>query len=520
VLLELGDDQEQVTALLASHVGGDVPYEDFIKWLMRSPSAGSLHADPLEQVAGVFRSFDVKNSGRIPLRAMSRVLKELSSSTIAESDAENLFGAGCTILEDVAQRELDGQDMVNYEEFLAWLFEQAQMASPTRKRAAAPGSRSYFAGARTEVPKVNRKIGDDSEPEAKWETLQGFREQHAGNRDLLEQLRNKVLVCKNCAKPCAYTMLSCNGCGASLEEIPLSYNDNVFMGFIYGVGRGKFPYKISVRRESPSYLAFDDPLSMSPLHLCIIPTSVYVADWRYLFTNPAKGRQIVDELADFGAKAAVEQYWSDDAFRSHYFGDSPLPETTEEVLESVAAGFNFPPSMYQLHLQFIHYPLFPFHACKALQGIHFTRNRFFIIEYIRAALAACCEKDVCFEIHEHTDIDEVIRKIAALGIDYDAFHTRFLKRNDILATQYNCWQETDFKYTVKDGTVIDNQTCQPLLGQDAKALQAADDKFLRSYGRPYINGDCNQPTLSLYRYAKAPHEVKDFSLLPKTPRPV
>jgi len=283
------------------------------------------------------------------------------------------------------------------------------------------------------------------------------------------------------------------------------------MGFIYGVGRGKFPYSISVRKESPEYLAFDDTLSMSPCHLCIIPASVYIPDWRYLFKDPRAALKIVDELADFGAQAAMEHYWSNDSFREHYFGDAPVPTTTQEMLANVAAGFNFPPSMYQLHLQFIHYPLFPFHACKASQGVHFTRRRFFSFEYVRAALA--CGEAARMDIHEHTDIEGVIARIAALGIDYDAFHERFLQRGSALAARYDCWREKDFDFTVSEGQVVDNQTRQPVLDQDAKALQSADTKFLSNYGRPYNNGDFNQPTLSLYRYAKASHEVKDFALV-------
>ncbi len=61
------------------------------------------------------------------------------------------------------------------------------------------------------------------------------------------------------------------------------------MGFIYGVGKGKFPYTISMRLQTEKFLCFDDPLSLATCHLNAIPTDVYVPDLRYLFADPERG---------------------------------------------------------------------------------------------------------------------------------------------------------------------------------------------------------------------------------------
>merc|ERR1719433_2083186 len=59
-------------------------------------------------------------------------------------------------------------------------------------------------------------------------------------------LYNDVLVCPNCSKACAFTLVSCNSCGTSLYGVPITKSENVFSAFLLGVrkaGKG-FPYKI------------------------------------------------------------------------------------------------------------------------------------------------------------------------------------------------------------------------------------------------------------------------------------
>eukprot|EP01050_Picozoa_sp_SAG11_P054684 SAG11_NODE_33008_length_279_cov_1.250000_1_plen_92_part_11 len=72
------------------------------------------------------------------------------------------------------------------------------------------------------------------------------------------------------------------------------------MGFIHGVARGDFPFRISLRAESgeQSFVVFDDPLALSRCHLCAIPTDAYVPDVRALFQRPARGLALVEALDD------------------------------------------------------------------------------------------------------------------------------------------------------------------------------------------------------------------------------
>lgn len=54
---------------------------------------------------------------------------------------------------------------------------------------------------------------------------------------LKTQMYNKVRKCA-CGKPNAYTLDTCNACGKSIADTPISTTPNVFMGFVYGNGTG------------------------------------------------------------------------------------------------------------------------------------------------------------------------------------------------------------------------------------------------------------------------------------------
>ncbi len=168
---------------------------------------------------------------------------------------------------------------------------------------------------------------------------------------------------------------------------------------------------------------FDDLLSLTTCHLNSIITSRYIPDWRYLLKNPEQGKQIIDNLFDHcwkvtysikfdskclncfysipfhitcffkvhvfetvtvwltdwltetghHAQVLKEQFWSDEAWRSKTLKDASHSFNSEEQLERelkkhVCAGFNYPPSQYQLHLQFMLPPFLPFQYSLYLQG--------------------------------------------------------------------------------------------------------------------------------------------------------
>ena len=90
------------------------------------------------------------------------------------------------------------------------------------------------------------------------------------------QLFNDVKKCAACGKVCAVTMKACNGCGDSLVETPITKTNNVFLGFVHGVAKGPFPFRISTRSETERMLVFDDPLAITRAHTCAIPTDTCV----------------------------------------------------------------------------------------------------------------------------------------------------------------------------------------------------------------------------------------------------
>lgn len=351
------------------------------------------------------------------------------------------------------------------------------------------------------IPHVDQLSGPGTK--AKVETIAEFRAKYS--EEVSARLLNKVKKCP-CGKACAFTLAICNSCGASLQDVALSYTDNVFMGFIYGIGKGNFPYTISLRAETEDFLCFDDPLALSVVHLNAIPTSLYIPDCRYLFADPKRGLEVLDKLFETAAEAALKSYWSDEVFRNKFFaGESP--PTLEQIRDDIAlCGMNYPPSVYQLHLQFIHPPILPFHYAQARDENHFHHGRFFPLEYLRAAL----EKgdDARISITETTDIQEIIQKMNGLGVNYDEFQIRLLRRARRLQERFKPWKEEDFECVVVNGKVFSLQGFREE-ALDAKVLHAEDTKALQNYGRPY-DKESQKPTGQYYRYAKEPSEVKSF----------
>lgn len=192
---------------------------------------------------------------------------------------------------------------------------------------------------------------------------------------LKRQMKNKVRRCP-CGKSVAYTLPSCNLCGTSLAGVPITFIDNVFTGFVYGIERcAQFPLTVSIREQSPEFLVFDDLLALSPCHLNVIPTRAYIPDWTFLLKRPAEGLALIIEMHGRCASVLRSQFLSNPAFRNGIIrGGSAIPDS--ELVASVAAGFNIPPSQYQLHLQFIMPPLLPYQHLMYLRGNHYTKVQF------------------------------------------------------------------------------------------------------------------------------------------------
>ena len=99
-----------------------------------------------------------------------------------------------------------------------------------------------LAGAKSEsFPATEGRVGGSETPAFDGD-VSAYVE--AGNDS--SQLFNKVKKCGNaaCGKVCAVSMLDCNGCGQSLEGVQESSSNNVFMGFVHGISKGPFPFKV------------------------------------------------------------------------------------------------------------------------------------------------------------------------------------------------------------------------------------------------------------------------------------
>ncbi len=94
--------------------------------------------------------------------------------------------------------------------------------------------------------------------------------------------------------------------------------------------------------------------------------------WCLLARSPPQTLSVVEQ-----------QFWP---LRSSLFAGQ-LP-SKDALRQHVCAGFNYPPSQYQLHLQFMVPPFLPFQWLACLKGVHFTPGRFFPFEYVRAVLSA------------------------------------------------------------------------------------------------------------------------------------
>eukprot|EP01126_Amoeba_proteus_P058247 TRINITY_DN749_c0_g2_i5.p1 TRINITY_DN749_c0_g2~~TRINITY_DN749_c0_g2_i5.p1 ORF type:complete len:285 (-),score=45.28 TRINITY_DN749_c0_g2_i5:556-1410(-) len=214
------------------------------------------------------------------------------------------------------------------------------------------------------------------------------------------QMKNKVKKCPNCKKAVAYTLLRCNGCGEHLTS-DISYTNNVFTGFCYGIAKGPFPFTISTRFTSPDVLVFDDPLSLTPCHVNVIPTNVFCPDWRYLLLKPKEGLELLRKMYNASWKVVCEQFLSDKVWKNKILKGN-MDENT--LRKHLCVGCNFPPSQYQLHLQFILPPFLPYQYHLYLDGLHFTYGRFFPFEYIEAVL----ELNEAYPVQEKTEIEDIL----------------------------------------------------------------------------------------------------------------
>lgn len=339
-------------------------------------------------------------------------------------------------------------------------------------------------------------------------SVEEFVEEHVkkgkDEKILVRQSKNKVKKCLKCGKPCAFTLSCCNSCGASLVDVKISYTNNVFTGFVFGIKKGPFPYTISKRLESKDILVFDDLLALTPAHVNCIPTNVYIPDVRTLFKKPDVGLALIRKMFDSCWSVISTQFVANKTWSSKML-------STDEVNRSnVAAGFNFPPSQYQLHLQFMLPCFTPFHFKLYVQGHHFTYKRFLPFEYVEKTLQWCVKNKANIAKADEMSIDEIFSFFESKGVSYDTIWRDCYKRYGDDHRRLARWDVQDFDYLAyishdkkEMAKVFDSSDLSKIKeGVDVEKVRKSDKATLQNYGRPYTKE--GRPTGSYYKYAKEP----------------
>lgn len=332
---------------------------------------------------------------------------------------------------------------------------------------------------------------------------------------LAAMLRNRVKRCVRCGKPNGFTLGACNACGASLADVAVTCTHNIFMGFVFGIERGPFPLTISIRHQTEDALFFDDLLALSPLHFNALPTTHWIPDWRHLLRRPAAGLRLVDALHAQCVRIGATQFLSNDAFASALFR---TPFSPDDFL----AGFNFPPSQYQLHLQFLAPVLLPHQRHLFERGLHFTHGRFFPCAYVRRCLALAAEAPLpAALLADGADVAAIAAHFReGHGYDYDGVHAAFVARADALWHKYARWDAGRFEGAAvlgrggagkEEDLVFVPTDASQKQGTDPAEVQRRIDRdrlCLQNYGRPY-SAD-GKPTASYYSFAKGLGDVKSW----------
>lgn len=256
------------------------------------------------------------------------------------------------------------------------------------------------------------------------------------------------------------------------------------MGFVHGVARGDFAYRISLRAETSDVIVFDDPLALTPAHVCAVPTDVYVPTALELFARPRHGASLLRRL-EAAAWTALENHYIDDSdWQSQVYG---RVLRADELRNHVIAGVNVPPSQFQLHLQFMLPPLLPKHYALFRSGLHFAPSRFMPLDYLLHALDNL--KDSSITATDLPALAEHVR--CALSLDYSIEIAKFANRVSASQLDLANWCPTDFCHLVADKEILadieesGNFVVTAHSTADVASLLKADTRMLQGYGRPY-----------------------------------
>lgn len=330
------------------------------------------------------------------------------------------------------------------------------------------------------------------------------------------QLRNKIRKCP-CGKAVAYISKNCNLCGSSMENVPISFSDNVFMEFIYGIrGSVERPLKLSLRYQTPELMAFDDLLSVSTCHFVVIPTNEYIPDWRFLLRRPHEGLDLIHKFIDCCKKVFEEQFMSNKAWVERNV--PPQLTSLDEIYDYVEMGFNFPPSQFQLHMHFVYPQQLPFQSNMTMHNepVMPSELRYLPTQYVQTALEKIIEtgnEQEFADLNEDADFNAITGRIKELfGLDKFDFYRKYYFDNyesngDLFG---KVWKAEEFEgYGIGDKIYKWGETT-PVEGLNRRGAAALEKKALGNYGRP-LNED-GSFFGTYYKYAKKPSEVGSFFL--------
>lgn len=362
-------------------------------------------------------------------------------------------------------------------------------------------------------------------------------------------LTNKVKKCSSCNKPNGFTLSVCNQCGADLTQVDVSHTNNVFSGFAFGFEKaGPIPLKISLRSSTRDFIVMDDLLALAPLHFNVIPTSQYIPDWRYLLLYPERGLRLITEMYD-ACVAAGKVLMSQEEWRSKFFRTASSSEAFD-FYQHIGAGFNYPPSQYQLHIQFIAPCMLPFQWAQTIKGVHFTYKRFFPFAFVKEVLQRLVAEGLsqgvltapnspteisqayfdtmkgnqgkegepyCLRSADGDalpDLDRILRFTdEVLGISYLEAHTKHMSNFAKHQSLFSNWAKDDFAGMIVTSTSA-SQThtdafvpfthTQPSTNSPNQII-SSDKHILQSYGRPY---EKDSPSGCYYDFPKNFNDVE------------
>jgi hypothetical protein len=243
-------------------------------------------------------------------------------------------------------------------------------------------------------------------------------------------------------------------------------------------------------------------MSCTPCHFNAISTKYYIQDWRFLLKKPQEGLALVDALYARASDVLWEQYYSNQAWREKILHPDAQSLTIKQLCEEhVCAGMNYPPSQFQLHLQFMLPPFVPHQIQMYNEGSAFPYGRFFPVKYIRAVLEkATAGHNFEATIDGQTDIDAIIDHFESKGVSYKQIHADFMTNVGVSQQALSNWRSEDFTMRLRDGKVFDSTTDEAV-ETDFQEVLKADKDILQNYGRPYKEN--GKPGGVFYKHPRA-----------------